>query len=103
MAKFQEPTIFIACQITAFLCHPIVLNCSKIFSPKGSNHFYLSIINRGLSSFLKWGGKKYCGGHNLLPLVEIGLTVLLKTGGGLQPPPTPAPSYDGPLIMLNTP
>ena len=47
------------------------------------------ILNRGLSSFLKWGGKKYCGGHNLLPLVEIGLTVLPKSGGAIAPPAPP--------------
>ena len=36
-------------------------------------------------------------GHNLLPLVEIGLTVLPKTGGGGLKPPQP-PSCDGPAM-----
>ena len=49
----------------------------------------LDLKYRGLSSFLKWGGKKYCGGHNLLPLVEIGLTVLPKTMGVNAPPGPP--------------
>ena len=31
-----------------------------------------------------------CGGHNLPPLVEIGLTELSNSGGAKAPPSTPA-------------
>ena len=34
------------------------------------------------------GVSKYCGGHNLPPLVEIGLTVLPNIGGA-EPPKSP--------------
>ena len=33
------------------------------------------------------GGLYYCGGYNLSPLVEIGLTVLPKTRGAQASPP----------------
>ena len=34
-----------------------------------------------------WGGQYLCGGHNLFPLVEIGLTGLPKSGMFAPPPP----------------
>ena len=36
------------------------------------------------------------GGHNLPPLVEIGLTALPKSGGAMAPPGTPRD--DGPVV-----
>ena len=32
-----------------------------------------------------WGGQYLCGGHNLFPLVEIGLTYVPKSGGDKAP------------------
>ena len=41
-----------------------------------------------------WGGQYLCGGHNLFPLVEIGLTGLPKSGMCAPPPPASAiPGY----------
>ena len=44
-------------------------------------------------------GLVYCGGHNLPPLVEIGLNVWPKTGGEGGLAPTPA--CDSPVRWLD--
>ena len=46
-------------------------------------------INTGPSEGLKIRGCQLFGGHNLPPLVEIGLTDLPKIGGAMAPPAPP--------------
>ena len=47
-----------------------------------------------------WGGQYLCGGHNLFPLVEIGLTYVPKSGGALAPPAPPGTTPLGSLITV---
>ena len=42
------------------------------------------------------------GGHNLLHVVEIGLTDLPKSGGSMAPPGTPRDDRPGLLYMIYT-
>ena len=56
--------------------------CAAIMRPLVSKTYYTIGPSQGLKS----GGFVVLGGENVSPLVEIGLTDLLKTGeGGLEP------------------
>ena len=48
---------------------------------------------------MKMGVPVLFGGHNMPPLVEIGLTDLPKSGGAMAPPAPPAPPEKTSLLL----
>ena len=77
---------------------------------KMQNKIFMLDINYNLKTFSKsskpfvlFVSDKSLGGHNLSPLVEIGLTDLPKSGGAMATPVPPIPPGPTPLTLASEP
>ena len=80
-----------------FRLYPNHLFClTQLPDPKPSSTIlFLWKVSRHVSRSENLGGRVVLGGDNVPPLVEIGLTDLPKTGGGVRPPCLPPSNMPG--------
>ena len=67
------------------------------------SYFLAKLFNRAVGRSENPGVPVLFGGHNLPPLVEIGLTDLPKSGGAMAPPAPPGTTGLQPEDLENTP
>ena len=66
-------------------------------------NYNIKTFSKSSKPFVLFVSDKSLGGHNLSPLVEIGLTDLPKSGGAMATPVPPIPPGPTPLTLASEP